>query len=750
MSVNQPNYPGKGSNTGPASSSNAPSVFIKRMGGDTISYPSTQNYPNTNDPRVVEDLVEQVKTLSDRLAEEKRRNFQLLGLNQFSRSLDYPIEAPLAAQYMAKTLYKLLNCNLVCILSYLSTEQRLRVLAASGPDAYLVPGTMQITPHEGLLGYAMVEQHTICQSDYKNISRLEIGGKKYESAMITPLNRRQELVGMIIVADPQPNVLNQSDSAVVETAGVQLVNVWGYSRYNETLTEFIQSATLLSAIQDTESLMNVIASIARRTLHAALSMVATYNNQEWTIRSAGRAPLLIDSLRGSAMPFLEEAIQSPYTFRLKDLRKDERCSSILLDAPELRSMLASPIRVSGAAIGLLLAFGKLNEDAFSETDAFLAELLSSQAAVTLESNHLNQELRSNLKTTQLLYDLSLHISQAEDLSMAANVIAKTAYHLFKAQNCGLLLFAPDGVKEAEVRYPANNQRIEHPYDLIRQAMESRQIIYMAENDTREKIAIPIQTLRRCYGALWLTLNEGDTAHPTEEARILINQASVALERSILLAETRQQAGELARAYNRLERSYDQFLEALMKALDARDEATEGHSERVTMLAVTLGREMGLSKTELRSLERGALLHDIGKIGVPDGILKKNGPLDADEWHEMRKHPAIGARIVQEIPALQDSLPVIAYHQERWDGSGYPMNLSGQDIPILARIFAVVDVFDALTSSRPYRKSQSAEEALVYLESQAGTQFDPNVVTRLARIVRSINAEEQGPTPNETQ
>lgn len=750
MSVNRPNPSGKSGSGGPVSSGNAPSVFIRRMGGDTIPYPSTQNYPNTNDPRVVEDLIEQIKTLSDQLAEEKRRNFQLLGLNQFSRSLDYPIEAPLAAQYMAKTLYKLLNCSLVCILSLQPAEQRLRVLAASGPDAYLLPGTMQLIPNEGLLGFAMVEQRTICQSDYKDIDRLEIGGKKYESAMITPLNKRQELVGMIILADPQPNMLSQSDSALVETAGVQLVNVWGYSRYNETLTEFIQSATLLSAIQDTESLMNVIASIARRTLKAAIGLVATYNNQEWTIRFAGRAPMLTESLRGSAMPFLEEAIQSPYTFRLKDLRKDERSVCIQLDSPDLRTMLASPIRVNGSAIGLLLAFGKVNDDSFSETDAFLAELLSSQAAVTLESNHLNQELRSNLKTTQLLYDLSLHIAQAEDLSMAAYVIAKTAYHLFQAQNCGLLLFAPNGVKEAEVRFPNTTQRFDHPYDLVRQAMESRQIIYMAENDTREKIAIPIQTLRRCYGALWLTLNEGDTAHPTEEIRILINQASVALERSILLAETRQQANELARAYNRLERSYDQFLEALMKALDARDEATEGHSERVKMLAVMLGQDMGLNKAELRALERGALLHDIGKIGVPDGILKKNGPLNEDEWREMRKHPAIGARIVQEIPALQDSLPVIAYHQERWDGSGYPMSLSGLDIPTLARIFAVVDVFDALTSNRPYRKSQTAEEALAYLENQAGIQFDSNVVTRLARIVRNANVDELGSGQNETQ
>lgn len=745
MEVNKQPYSGQGGPAQPAPSGSAAQGFPKRAVSEA------ESSQLSCDHRIVEDLVAQVKTLSDQLADERRRNFQLLGLNQFSRDLDYPVEASLAAQQMAKTLQKLVNCSLVCILVSQPTEQRFRILSASGPDAYLAPSNLQIFPHEGLLGHVLSEQKTVTQAAVKGVDPLQFSDQVFASAMVSPLFKHGELFGMIILADRQAGAISHADAVLVETAGVQLINVWGYSHYNETLTEFIQSVTLLSAIQDTESLMNIIASIARRTLKASFSLVASLNNQEWTLRSAGRAPMLIDSLRNGAMPFLEEAIRSPYTFRLNDLCKDVRTAEIRLDSPDMRTLLASPIRVNGSALGLLLAFGKIDGGAFSETDAFLAELLASQAAVTLESSHLNQELRANLKTTQLLYDLSLHIAQAEDLSMAAYVIAKTAYHLFEAHNCGLLLFSPDGAKEAEVRFPPNSLRIDHPYDLVRQAMESRQIIYMADNETRSKIAIPIQTMRRCYGALWLELTDnGNASHPTEEIRILINQGSVALERSILLAETRQQANELVRAYNRLERSYDQFLEALMKALDARDEATEGHSERVKMLAVALGQDMGLSKSELRALERGALLHDIGKIGVPDGILKKTGPLNEEDWLEMRKHPTIGARIVQEIPALQDALPVIAYHQERWDGSGYPMSLTGTDIPVLARIFAVVDVFDALTSHRPYRKSQSAEEALAYLEHQAGIQFDQNVVNRLVRIVRNASPNELARAHNEMQ
>jgi putative nucleotidyltransferase with HDIG domain len=215
--------------------------------------------------------------------------------------------------------------------------------------------------------------------------------------------------------------------------------------------------------------------------------------------------------------------------------------------------------------------------------------------------------------------------------------------------------------------------------------------------------------------------------------MLANQAAIALERTILLAESRQQAKQIEAAYAELEITYDRTLTALMSALDARDRETEGHSIRVSRLACLLGEAMGLNGHQLKALERGALLHDIGKIGISDTILHKPGKLTDDEWRLMRIHPDIGARIVEGIPFLQDTLPVIRYHHERWDGSGYPVGLRDKDIPIQARIFAVADVFDALTSKRTYREKSTAEEALQYLREQAGVLFDPAIVEALAKI-----------------
>ncbi|HEX5504422.1 MAG TPA: diguanylate cyclase [Thermomicrobiales bacterium] len=199
-----------------------------------------------------------------------------------------------------------------------------------------------------------------------------------------------------------------------------------------------------------------------------------------------------------------------------------------------------------------------------------------------------------------------------------------------------------------------------------------------------------------------------------------------------LAATNQQ---LTASVEELERSYNATLTAFSGMLDARDSETEGHSQRVVALALALGRTAGLGPQELAALEVGALLHDIGKVGVADAILRKPGPLSEQEWVEMRKHPEIGHRLTEEIPFLQPASPVVRHHHERWDGSGYPDRLRGEDIPFLARIFAVVDAFDAIVSDRPYRRGQSPARAVAEIRRGAGSQFDPLVAEALVTLAR---------------
>jgi len=191
--------------------------------------------------------------------------------------------------------------------------------------------------------------------------------------------------------------------------------------------------------------------------------------------------------------------------------------------------------------------------------------------------------------------------------------------------------------------------------------------------------------------------------------------------------------ELSTALRAVEDAYTHTLDALVAALDAREHETSDHSQRVVRFTRAIAEKMGISGAELGVMCRGALLHDIGKIGVPDAILLKPGPLNTLEWEEMRRHPDIGFQILRGIRFLEEPSQIVLSHQERFDGKGYPRALRGNEIPLGARIFAIADTLDAITSDRPYRKGTSWASARAEILRCAGTQFDPDVVRAFAAI-----------------
>jgi cyclic di-GMP phosphodiesterase len=193
--------------------------------------------------------------------------------------------------------------------------------------------------------------------------------------------------------------------------------------------------------------------------------------------------------------------------------------------------------------------------------------------------------------------------------------------------------------------------------------------------------------------------------------------------SLVAARTEQ----LRSAMSGLERSYDITLEALGDALDLKDAETEGHSKRVTAFTIAMARHRGLSDDQVRVIARGAFLHDIGKMAIPDGILRKPGPLTAEEVSIMREHCYHGYQMLRKIPFLAEASEIVYSHQEKWDGSGYPRGLRGEEIPLGSRIFSVADTLDAITSDRPYRPKQTLQAAKEEIQRFSGRQFDPDVV-----------------------
>ena len=223
-----------------------------------------------------------------------------------------------------------------------------------------------------------------------------------------------------------------------------------------------------------------------------------------------------------------------------------------------------------------------------------------------------------------------------------------------------------------------------------------------------------------------------------EREQLLNTVSRALENRRLKVENRtyqtnleslvkNRTDQLQAAMASLERSYDITLETLGDALDLKDRETEGHSKRVTAFTIAIARAMGLSREQINTIARGAFLHDIGKIAIPDKILNKPGKLDADEFKIMKEHAYHGYQIVKKIPFLNEAAEIVYSHQERFDGTGYPRNLKGEQIPLGARIFSVADTLDAITSDRVYRAAQSLQAAREEIAKWTGRQFDPEVV-----------------------
>ncbi len=236
-----------------------------------------------------------------------------------------------------------------------------------------------------------------------------------------------------------------------------------------------------------------------------------------------------------------------------------------------------------------------------------------------------------------------------------------------------------------------------------------------------------------------------TLERTLEKRRLINENleyQLDLERKVdeRTRELRRKTEEVERLYSELKEAFDKIqatyattLEALMEAVDARDSETQGHSRRVAEYTVAVARRMGIAEPELTQYRWGALLHDVGKIGIPDAVLRKPGPLTPEEWGIMRQHPEMGARILSSIKFLEGAVPIVASHQERFDGSGYPRGLKSEAIPLGARIFAVVDCLDAMTMDRPYRQRTDHDRVREELLKHSGTQFDPKVVEAFLTI-----------------
>ncbi len=371
----------------------------------------------------------------------------------------------------------------------------------------------------------------------------------------------------------------------------------------------------------------------------------------------------------------------------------------------------------------------------------LLEALARMAGVTLQRMELHEETLRRMEQLSTLSAIDRTILSSTDLRLALGIISKQIAADLRADAVAIRLldrFVPtlsfaagSGFRdEKAARRPLRlgeglggravyEQRIVQSVEL---SAETWQDLLAANEGFSGGIAAPLIAKGEVKGTLevYYRASFQPDSDWLDFFRTLQNQVALAVDNAQMFENLLQSNLDLAAAY-------DATIEGWSRALDLRDKETEGHTLRVTEMTLRLARAAGMKEDQLAHVRRGALLHDIGKMGIPDAILLKPGKLTDEEWAIMRKHPTLAYEMLSPIAYLRPALDIPYCHHEKWDGSGYPRGLKGEQISLAARLFAVVDVWDALTSARPYRQAWSQEKTIEYIQQQAGFHFDPQVI-----------------------
>ncbi len=425
---------------------------------------------------------------------------------------------------------------------------------------------------------------------------------------------------------------------------------------------------------------------------------------------------------------------------------------------DTRGWMGIPLIAHDKIIGYL-TIDSLTPHAYGPEHAHLAQAFANQAATAIENARLYTQEQRALEQSRFLYHTARQLISATNIPDLLQIVATELQKALSAQACSLLLFDLPTLHVELSAHSSTTRRVRAPHPrLLRLGLhgnvlqenkaqmavvsnpneETPLLHHMYGIDATHSVMIaPLNVSHRVIGSI-ITVN-GHNMPPYTSAELdllttIANQTAIAIQNLRLVADLQKSNQDLTLAY-------DATIEGWSKALELRDKETQGHTLRVTTLTLELAKIMGVDKNDLIHIRRGALLHDIGKMGIPDSILLKEGTLTEEEWKIMRRHPTYARDMLAHIAYLRPALAIPYCHHERWDGSGYPNGLREEEIPLEARIFAVVDVWDALTNDRPYRENTwDKESTLRYLQAKAGSLFDPRVVEAFVQLVRTQGTE----------
>jgi len=584
-----------------------------------------------------------------------------------------------------------------------------------------------------------------------------------QSVLIWPLLFGGELIGTLDLISTQQRDFSSDEIRLFSTLADQTATVVQNARlFAETQQHVAELSALfelnlaMRQARNVEEMLPIILDKSIEVMEADAGDLYLFdkNSRELVCRAASER---LKGLLGARFKLGEGIIghiaQNDQIYVTNDISADPHFKYV----PELRPVLedfnvlaGAPLRVAGELIGVM-DLACTTKRAFREEETRLFTAIADLAANAIQRASLYEQTERRLQLINALRNIDDAIIASLDLRVVLNVLLSQLINLQNVDAADVLLlnshtqtlgyaaghgfrtraiehlslrldksYAGRAVLECGLVHVPDLSAAEPPFARYQMAQSEGFVSYFA---------LPLIAKAKVKGVLELFHRAPLAVDDewVEYLEALASQAAIAIDNAALY-------DDLQRANVELTLAYDTTLEGWARALELRDQETEGHTQRVTAKTLELARTLGVSDADLVHVRRGALLHDIGKMGIPDSVLLKPGPLSEEEWEIMRQHPVLAYNMLQPIGYLRPALDIPYCHHEKWDGTGYPRGLKGEQIPLEARIFAVVDVWDALCSDRPYRKAWPQEKVLKYMRELSGKHFDPVVLDAFFRLL----------------
>lgn len=698
------------------------------------------------------------------LKESQQQAVELGILYDAALALNTQLETTTLLSQLSSHIERILKPDTVMVALVIPETEEFKIALAIENGAYISEWENFRKPltSGGLTGWVMHNQASLLVNDllHDPLPVQPVHGANPTRAWLgVPLKSRDRLLGAISIQSFQPGAFTRASQRFLESLAAQvavaLENADLFEAERKRSQELASVASLSSALRTPQTRAEILAAVLYQVMadfHAngvALLMRNTQDQESLVEQALGS----FAHWRGRALDSLEITAGQVLDCRSPYLNNDTKTNPPsphrdLLDS--VSALACAPLLVQEYSIGLL-CLGR--QTAFTRQEMRSLSTIADIAASAIRRISLHEQTERSLRRVQALHRIDQAITSSVDLRLVLQILLEQVTEHLKVDAAAILLLdAQTQILRAEARrgfhtgalrhttlhlgqsyagYAALQRQILHIADLERTPGELARATLLTVEGFVSYVAVPLIARGEVKGVLEIfNRRRLDPDRDWQDfLEALAGQAAIAIENASLIQELRHSNQELALAY-------DITLEGWSGALELRDHETEGHSQRVTRMTEQLARCFGMSDEQLVHVRRGALLHDIGKMGIPDSILFKNGPLDEQEWVRMREHPGYAHKLLTPIQFLRPALEIPYSHHERWDGRGYPQGLRGEEIPMAARIFSVVDVFDALSSDRPYRPAWSRARILAYLQAEAGNQFDPEVVNKFLDLINT--------------